>query len=125
MYDDPGDLLADTGAMTAGVLARDVGRDVDVADHRRSAPGLAESERDDIRRSAMAEVLAIERSDRACAQERDRDHGLVHSLRREDAPRDFAHAGAREGCSYSVSRYVNGEAHADANSDVTPPLRTG
>src|SRR5687767_7978468 len=111
--------------MTACVLARDVGRDVDVANHRRPAPGLVESEGDDVRRSAMPEMLAIERSHRARTDERDRDHGLVHPLRREDALRDVAHPGARYGGSYSVSGYVNGEAHADANSDVTPPLRTG
>ena len=73
----------------------------------------------------MTEVIAIERRHSARPEERDRDHRFAHPFCREDTPRETGHAIACKGDPDAVSRHVNRDAHADANSEVMPPVRAG
>jgi hypothetical protein len=113
MHNESGNLLAHTDTMLARLLARDIRTDVDVTDN--NARGiLAECERDDIRRTAMTEMLAIERRDLAWCHHRNRQHRIPDFLRGQHFAREFnesrggnryARAIARRDC-YRTSRFA-------------------
>jgi hypothetical protein len=125
VHDQPCELLPKSRVVSAGVCSRDIGSDVDIPDHRSTPSGLTEGERDDVGRTAMPEMLAVECRHRARAEERDRHHRVTHALGREHPSRDLPHSRPRQRNPYAVRGDVHGDAHAEANSEVTPPLRTG
>src|SRR5688500_964032 len=111
--------------MTARIRAGDVGSDVNVRDHWTAPSRFAEAEGNHVGRATVAEMLAVERGHRAGTEEGDGHHGLARPLGIENASRNRRDSRASEGKADAVGRDVNRDAHAEANSDDTPPLRTG
>jgi hypothetical protein len=107
------------------VLARNIGGDVDVPDHRNLAIGPREPEGDHIGRARTAEVLPVQHGHRPTTQERDRDQGVLDALCLKHGANDAHDPRAAEGSAHSISRNVDGERHVAENSAVTPPPAAG
>src|SRR5687767_9081400 len=101
--DETCELFANMSPMTERVRPGDLRSDVDVRDHGTVACRFAEAEGNHVGRPTVAQVLPIERSHRAHAEEGDGHHRLAHPLGIESAPRDLGDTRARQRNPYAVS----------------------
>src|SRR6185312_9755252 len=94
VYDDPGQLLADTNAVLHRVAARHVRRNVDVTDYRaarRARPSAVQLERYDVGRTGVPQEFSVHSRDRRVPNERNRDQRLADSFATAHGAHDLAH----------------------------------
>ncbi len=125
VHSETRDLLANADPVLTRLLARDVGRDVNVADDRDPGIGAGQPEGDHVGRALPAQVLPVQCRHRAARQERDGNQGIRDALRLKHRPHDARHAIPSEGSANAVRRDIDDERHGVENSAVTPPPAAG
>ena len=106
MHHEPKELLAHAPAVRQRISARDARRDVHVADDVASGVDGGEAERDHVRRTAVAQMLAVERGDATIGDERHRQDRVSHPLGAQHGIGERRHSRARNGNAHALRRYV-------------------
>jgi hypothetical protein len=91
----PEQLFANAHALTLRVFASDIRTNVDVSDNGTALPGSLKAEGDDVRRTLMVQITAVQLGHRYPPDERDRQHRIPHTLRLQRSDGRFFHQRTR------------------------------
>jgi len=111
------ELLANANAILVRRFARNVRRDVDVADQSRGLPRLAVTEGDDVRVDVAFEMPDVEHANGTPAHERDGNEGVRDALSAQDTLRYVANALTAEGYANAFKGDAHKYAQVLASSD--------